>query len=140
MTDSTGYRQSELYAVFHAQRTQTVRVQAVAEIDGRARGRDLSAAKWKFYFRAWIPPAVPTGQVFLVNLEMGKVVGVQTAGDTGKAELDVTFTAAQVGAIECEVVVIDTTTVAAGTPSGKKEHKVDAPWRADVFASPGAPP
>lgn len=137
-TDADGYRRTEHYASFFAGRTQTVRVQALAEIDGRRAGRDFSASKWQFRFRAWTPPAVATGQTFLLNVEMTKVTGTSAAGDTGKAQVDVTFTAAQVGDIECEVVVIDTTVSASGTPSGKAEYLLGAPWEAHVYLAPGA--
>lgn len=137
-TDVDGYRRSEHYAQFFARRTQTVRVQALAEIDGRRSGRDFSASKWQFRFRAWTPPAVATGQTFLVDLEMQKVTGTAAAGDSGKAQVDVTFAAADVGDVECEVVVIDTTVSVSGTPSGKAEYLLDAPWEAHVYLAPGS--
>lgn len=138
MIDTDGYRRSERYSEFHTGRAQTVRIQAMAEIDGRLVGRDFSASRWIFKFRAWVPPAVATGQTFVNDVTMDKIVGTTSAGDTGKAQIDVTFAAAAVGDIECEVVVIDNDSNDAPTPSGKAEYKVDAPWRATVYLAPGS--
>lgn len=137
MIDTDGYRRSERYSEWHTGRTQTVRVQAMAEVDGILAGRDFSASRWVFKFRAWVPPAVATGQTFLKDVTMDKVIGTTSAGDTGKAQVDVSFLAAAAGDIECEVVVIDNVTSDATTPSGKVEYKVDAPWRAVVYLAPG---
>lgn len=138
MIDTDGYRRSERYSEWHTGRIQTVRVQAMKEEDGRLVGRDFSAARWVFKFRAWVPPAVATGQALLKNVTMDKVIGTTAAGDTGKAQVDVSFLAAAVGDVEMEVVVTDTDTIDATTPSLKVEYKVDAPWKATVYLAPGS--
>jgi len=131
-----GFRRSRLYDTFHANRITRVRIQAMEEVDGVSAGRDFSATKWQLRFRAYATTAA-TGQTFLVNEAMTKVVGTTAAGDTGKAEVNVEFAAADVGDVECEVVAIDTDVADTGTPSLKKEYRIDLPWQATVYASAG---
>jgi len=136
MTDD-GYRRSETYAEFQANRVKRVRVQALERVDGVLAGRDFSAAKWEIRFRAYQGAAKTTGQTFVVNEAMTKVVGKSSAGDTGKAELSVLFAAAAVGAVTCEVVAVDTLEPDTPTPSGFREVVLEASWR-PVGATPVA--
>lgn len=135
--DQNGHRRSESYAAFHAARATRVRIQALERLDGKLTPRDFSAAKWQFRFRAYVTAAA-TGQTFRVNEPMTKLSGTASDGDTGRAEILVTFPHSAVGAVVCEVVVVDTSVVDAATPSGKVEHRIDAPWPAVVYASAGA--
>lgn len=132
-----GFRRSKNYDTFHALRVARLRIQAMEEIDGVTTGRDFSATKWKLYFRAYTTP-VATGQTLIINLELTKVTGTASGGDTGKAEGLIEFAAADVGDVQCELVAVDTDVVQAGTPSGKKEYRIDDPWRATVYASAGS--
>jgi hypothetical protein len=133
-----GYRRSENYDTFHAARVKRVRIQAVERVDGILSGRDFSAAKWELRFRAYLAPKA-TGQTFLVNEVLTKLPGKLTDGDTGKAEAAITFAAAAVGPVVCEIVAIDTAVADPATPSGRREYEIDSPWVATVYLSAGAP-
>ena len=137
MSDTAdGLRRSEKYSRFFVGRRVAVRVQAMEEVDGRTRGRDFSDAKWQFRLRAYIEPKA-TGQVFVFDLPMDKVLGTEDPGDTGKAQVLVEFAAADVGERYLEVVVIDTTVIDETRASGKAEYEVDAPWLVTVYLAPG---
>lgn len=131
MISTDGLRRSEHYAHFHAHRTRTVRLQLMQTIDGVTSPVDVSAAKWQIRLRAYTAAAA-TGQTFVINAAMTKADGAK-----GKVEYDLTFPASAVGTVYLEVVRVDTTTDASGTPSGKLEYVAEAPWVATVHASAG---
>ncbi len=135
--DHNGLRRSECYHTFHAARATRVRIEALERLDGKLTPRDFSDAKWQLRFRAYVAAAA-TGQTFVLNVAMTKLAGDEDDGDTGRAEVLVTFPHSAVGDVVCEVVAIDTSVVNAETPSGKVEHRIDAPWTAVVRASAGA--
>lgn len=137
MTDNTGYRRSEHYRQFQALRARTVRLQAMEEVDGVRRPRDLSASKWQVRIRAY-RVAAATGQSFLLDAVATKVVGTAAGGDTGVFQLAVNFAAAAVGNAVMEAVAVDTDTVVAGTPSGKYEEQLDMPWEIVIHQAAGS--
>lgn len=136
MIEDTGYRRSEHYRQFHALRARTVRLQAMEEVDGVRRPRDLSAAKWQIRLRAY-RAAVASGQAFLLDGVATKVVGTTAGGDTGVFQLAVNFAVAAVGDAVMEAVAVDTDTVVAGTPSGKYEEQLDLPWEIVIHQAAG---
>lgn len=131
-----GLRRSEHYADFEAGRVRPVRTQAMETVGGRTRGRDFSASKWQIRLRAY-RTAVATGQTFLLDVVKTKVVGTASAGDTGISTVDVLFLAAHVGDAYIEEVAVDTDTVDATTPSGKREYALDRPWPVTIRQAPG---
>lgn len=97
---------------------------------GNPSGKDISAARWSVLFRAWADGGAST---FLKNVTLTKQTTTASAGDGGVASGYIPAFTAEYRHLRCEIVLVDSNTVDAGTPSGNAEYHLEgSPWAAEV--------
>lgn len=137
------YRVSENLKVLRRGETFRALFQALEEIVGVPSPMDVSSGAVEVHIRAFLGTAWPnTLGEYALDRPLAKSVhprgedpAATTSGATGWVDDSTEIPADKsIGRYTLEVVRIDTNITVVGTPSGKRERTIEAPWLCEVVA------